>query len=193
MEQTKLTESCTAGLITGGSSSESLSAHGYFEFECIDANGNLKWKDHSENLVVTQGRNAMLDTYLGNTQVPPTSYMSLIVSGAAIPTSTYAAPGFQEITGNVVTAGHRVAMTWTAASGNSKVANTTSFGILASATIIGNMVVNGNLMVGGGSNVIAVADTVSSNGILFSSSNFTAGSKNVSSGDTLNVSYTISV
>lgn len=174
---------------------ERLNAQGHFEFECIDADGNIKWKDCSENIVVDQGKNAMLDTFLGNTRVPPTTYMSLIVAGAANSTTTYNSVGnVQEITGNVVTSGLRPAVSWTASSTGSKAANTTSFGILASATIIGNMMVSGNLMVTGGSNITAVGNTSPNiSGIMFSSSNFTGGSKSVNNGDTLNVSYTVSI
>lgn len=194
MEKINLVESCDATVIRGGRVLESMNIHGHFKFICIDKDGNLKWEDESDNVVTTQGRNNMLDTYLGNTQVAPTSYMSLIVAGAATPASTYVAPLIQEITGNVVTGGLRPVMTWTAAAGNTKAATTTSFSILASATVIGNMVVNGNLWIVGGSNVNAVGNSGATiNGVLFSSSNFLAGSKNVSNGDTLNVSYSVSI
>jgi hypothetical protein len=198
MEKINSKESCNADVIRGAGSSENMNAQGHFTFVCIDKNGDIKWMDESDNVVTNQGKNNMLDTYLGNTQVPTPMYMSLIVAGAATSTSTYLASTVQEITGNVVTSGTRPLMTWTAASTGAKSANTTSFSILASATIIGNMVVTSNISAAGpggtlSTNVNAVGNTVILGATLFSSSNFTGGSKNVSNGDTLNVSYSVSV
>ena len=43
--------------------SEGFGLKGYYTVECYDADGNLKWSDDIHNLVVTVGKNDMLDKY----------------------------------------------------------------------------------------------------------------------------------
>lgn len=40
---------------------------GYFEVECFDKDGNLKWKDHSKNIYVQEGRDYVLNSIFKNT------------------------------------------------------------------------------------------------------------------------------
>ncbi len=184
MENIKIHEKNAAALIRGATSSETSDVVGVYHIECVDAEGNSKWTDETCNLVVDQGKNGMLDTYFAGSAYTATWYMSLITAGAPTATSTYAVPTVTEITTGVVNGNTRPTVGWSAAASGTKTATTATFAITGSATITGNMLVTGANTVG---------DTAATGGILFSSGTFTAGSKLVSSGDTLNVTYSISI
>ena len=155
---------------------------GVFSVECYDKDGNLKWSDTFKNLVVTAGKNDMLDKYFAGSAYTGTFYMGL-VSGATTP--TYAAgdtmashTGWTELvagTAYSTTATNRITMGWNAASAGSKASTTTVFNIIATNTVAGAL----------------VTTTQSANsGVLYSAGSFTGGNKSVASGDTLNVTYT---
>jgi hypothetical protein len=187
MENLKTQDANSASVIRNSSSAEALSAVGVYHVECIGPDGQLKWADDALNLVVNQGKNGMLDTYLAGSAYTAVWYMSLITGGTAVSTSTYASPTVTEIAAGIITGNTRLTVAWSAAATGSKSATTTSFAITGSATITGNMLVTG----GTGANT--VLNTAATGGILFSSANFSAGSKTVSNGDTLNVTYSLSV
>jgi hypothetical protein len=182
MENCTTSDVNSASVCRNADLDESLHAVGIYHITCFGADGKLKWSDDAPNLVVDQGKNAMLDTYFSGTGYSGAFYMSLITAGTPVAASTYAAPGITE-TSNAVIAS-RGGMTWVAASGGVKDAAMTSFAITGTATLTGNMVVSG-------SDAATVADTTVSDGILFSCATFSAGSKPVTAGDTLNVVYSI--
>lgn len=187
MEKLTGTDSVGASVTRGAGSSDVLSAQGVYHIECIDENGQVKWNDVAYNVVPNQGKNGMLDTYFAGSAFTATWYMSLITAGTATSTSTYASPTVTEITSGIITSNTRPTIGWSAASAGSKSATTTSFTITGSATITGNMVVTGQ------AGASTVANTAATGGVLFSAANFSGGSKTVSNGDTLNVTYSISV
>jgi hypothetical protein len=158
---------------------EQLSINGYYEVKCYDAEGVLKWEEGIPNLVVTVGKNDMLDKYFAGTTYTAGWYMGL-VDGATSP--TYAAgdtlashPGWTENTSYSGT--DRITVGWTSASAGSKVSTSTSFSINATATIAGALLCTSQ----------AKSNT---SGILFSAGSF-AANKPVVSGDTLSVTYTV--
>lgn len=162
-------------------------AEGVYDVECFDKDGNLKWAELGvKNVVTNEGKNGMLDTYFAGSSYTGTWYMSLITNGSATLSSTYAVPIVTEISSGIVTSDTRPTISWSAASGGAKSATTTSFSITGTATITGNMVVTG------GSGITTVGNTAATGGILFSAATF-GSSKSVSSGDTLQVTYSISV
>lgn len=186
MENLNVVDTNSAEVIRGTGASEDCHLGGMFYFECYDSDGNLKWSDTGKNIVTNQGKNGMMNTYLSlSPALAAAWYMSLITNGTAISTSTYAAPTVTEITSSIVAT--RPTTAWNAASSGSITAQTTAFSVIGTATIIGNMLVTAT------SNGSTVSNTAGTGGILFSSSSFTGGSKNVSNGDTLNVSYTLSI
>jgi hypothetical protein len=185
MEKMTTNSNASAALIAGANSTETMEAVGVYHIECFDSEGNLKWSDTAPNTVTYQGKNGMLDTYFAGSAYTAAWYMSLITAGSATTASTYASPTVTETTSGVIA--NRLAVGWSASASGSKSATTTSFSIIGSATITGNLVVSG------GSGVTTVGNTAAAGGILFSSANFSGGSKTVSNGDTLNVTYSISV
>ncbi len=187
MENCKLSDMNSASVIRNSNNSEAMTVLGSFYTECIGSDGKIKWTDESPNLVVNQGKNGMLDTYFAGTSYTSGWYCSLITAGTAISTSTYAVPTVTEVVIGVLAS--RVLMTWTAASGGSKASATVTCPIVGTATITGNMIVTATTP----SSASPTGNTAASGGILFSSSNFSGGSKTVGNGDTLNVSYSLSV
>lgn len=159
--------------------SETVKITGEYTVECFDSNGNLKWSEEIKNLVVTVGKNYMLDKTFSGTSYTAAWYLGIINS---TPTPSYADgntmsshSGWVELT-NYSNA-TRPAVTWNAASSGSKTSNAASFNINNSGTVAGAFMTTDNT-VGG------------TTGTLFSAGNFSGGNRSVVSGDTLNVTYT---
>lgn len=173
-------DSSAVSIASGAGQDEQISITGAYTVECFDADGNLKWSDQIKNLVVTVGKNDLLDKYFAGSAYTATWYLGLINSGG-----TYAAAdtmashaGWTEATG--YSAATRPAPTWSAAASGSKATTATAFSINATATIGGAFMTSNNTKSG-------------TTGILYSAGNFTGGNRSVASGDTLNVTYTASV
>ncbi len=181
-EKVQMADTCDASVTRGASHSEVTSISGYYVVECFGADGALKWKDDIHNLVTTVGKNLTMDTVLGNSAAGAV-VMGLKSAGTAAVTDTQAShPTWDEV-GSAFSptySGSRKTPTFGAASGGSK---STSSAVVFSMT--GSGTVAGCFINIGGS--AAIDDTT---GTLFSAGDFTAGSKTVTSGDTLNVSYT---
>jgi len=174
----------SVSLTTGGGLAEGGVVRGRFTIRCVRGDEEL-WSDTADNLIVNQGKNALLDAGLAGSAWTAAYYLSLITAGAAIATSTYAVPTVTEVAAGVLA--NRIALGWTVAANGAKASTTTSCAIVGSATITGAMVVSG------GSGVTTPGNTAATGGVLFSAGTFTGGNKIVSSGDTLNVSYSVSV
>jgi len=149
---------------------------GVFGAECYDRNGNKKWDDVAKNLVVNQGLNHTLDVVFHGTAAVATWYVGLKKTGTPATADTLAShASWTEATGYT---GVRKAYTEATASGKSitNSANKASFAIGASATIAGAFV---------------CSVTSGTGGTLWCAANFTTP-RAVESGDTLEVTYTIS-
>lgn len=178
-ENAKATEMANASLIAQTGTLEGVAATGIYTVECIDADGNTKWSDIIKNLVMTGGKNDMLDKYFAGSAYTAAWYLGL-VNGASSP--TYAAgdtmashAGWTEFTS--YSNSTRPAPSWSAASSGSKATTATAFNINGSGTVAGAFMTTGS----------AISGTT---GILYSAGNFTGGNRTVASGDTLNVTYT---
>jgi hypothetical protein len=181
-EKVQMADSCDASVIRGASHSEATSISGYYVVECFGSDGQLKWKDDIHNLVTTVGKNLTMDTILGNAAA---GAVVMGLKGAGTPdvadTQASHVTWLEVGLANAPTySGNRKTPSFSAASGGSK---TTSSAVVFSMT--GSGTVAGCFINIGGS--ATIDDTT---GTLFSAGDFTAGSKTVTSGDTLNVSYT---
>lgn len=178
-------ETISAGVTRGSGSSDGMEALGRYRAECFDAQGTLKWVEEFDNLVTTQGRNHLLDHGLSGPATAVNVRMSFITSGTPVAGDTYAThAGFTELGAGVIAA--RGTPTFSAAAAGVK---QTSAAV--SASIIGTGTVTGvaiNLIVGAVGNLGVVADTATASAVLYSAGLFGV-SKAVSSGDTLNVTY----
>lgn len=148
---------------------------------CYDSNGNIKWEDVIENLVVTVGRNKTLDLVLG-TSANTSVRMGLKGAGTPDPTDTIASHAtWSEITAYT---GDRKSPSFSAASAGSKQTSSPAvFDMNGSATVAGCFIlIDGSATPGN-----------TASGTLLSAGDFTGGSKSVSSGDTISVTYTLSL
>ena len=181
-EKSMLGDVTDATVMRGAGHSELTSINGYYTVECHDAAGNIKWKDDIHNLVTTVGKNKTMDTVLGNT-AGGAVVMGLKGTGTAAVGDTQAShAGWSEVGGaNAPTyTGTRPTPTFGAASSGAKATSTAvTFTMSGSGTVAGCFI-----------NIGGSATQDDTTGTLFSAGDFSAGSKTVTSGDTLSVTYT---
>lgn len=152
---------------------------------CVGADGKEKWRDTIDNLVTTVGKNDFLDKYLLGSAYTQTVRMGLAGTGTKAVGDTQAShAGWSEVgLANAPTyTGNRKSVTMGAAAAGSSVSPTQAFAMTGSGTVAGCFINNGGS---------ATIDNTT--GVLFSAGDFTGGSKTVTSGDTINVVYTLSV
>jgi hypothetical protein len=186
-EITKMGDSFGANASYGGGSVETVGMEGVYVATCYDANGNEKWSDTIENLTTNVGRASLNDSYLGNT-AGGAVVMGLKGTGTAAYGDTQAShAGWLEVGGtNAPTySGTRKTPAFSASTVANPAVKSTSAAVVFSMT--GSGTVAGAFINVGGSSTID-----STTGTLFSAGDFTAGSKTVTSGDTINVTYTLS-
>jgi hypothetical protein len=159
-------------------------AENYFTVECFDKDGNLRWRDEFPNIVVTEGKNELLSATLAAATPVATWYVGL-VDGTAPPTydvddimNSHA--GWVENTGY----SNANRPTWTpgavAAGSVDNSASKAVFNINAPDDVAGCFLTSNNTKGG-------------TTGKLYGEGDFTAGSRAVQSGDTLNVTVTCTV
>jgi len=168
---------------------ENALASGRFHVLCYDKDGNLKWEEGNNNLVVNAGIQYMAGVALtGTTQILNASWYLGLVTGPGSGTTFAAADtmsshaGWTEFTG--YSQSTRVSPSFTAATNaNPSVVTNASpavFSINAGGTVAGAFLTSGSAKSG-------------TTGTLFSGSDFTGGDRTVVNGDTLNVTYTFSL
>jgi len=144
-------------------------------FECFGPDGVLKWSETVDNLVTTEGKNDIIDKYFKGSAYTAAWYLGLKGTGSGAVGDTLAShAGWSESTPY---AGNRPAITWGTTSGGSNTASAVSYTINATATVAG-----------------AFGCTVNTGtaGKLYNVTDFSA-SRGVASGDTLNVTPTVTV
>ncbi len=185
MNQSRTSDNYDAVITRKSQDINEMMVLGRYSVECLGSDGNIKWSEEYDNLVTTQGKNHLLDNGLAGPATAVATRMSLIASGTPVIGDTYAThAGFAELGSGVVAV--RGTPAYSASSGGVKATSSSvSFSIVGTGTITGSAI---NLVVGTVGNLGVVADTATSGGILFSAGLF-GSSKSVTSGDTLNVSY----
>ena len=188
VDKAKSTDTVSSGLVAGTRSSENALALGRFDFECIGADGKVKWTGSVPNLVVNAGLAYMAGSAL--TSVAQITSWFIGLYGAAASNTPAAGDTMASHAGwtEVVpySNANRVAAVFvTATTANPSVATTSaspaSFSINATSTVGGAFLTTSNTKSG-------------TTGTLFSASDFTSpGDRSVVSGDTLNVTYTFSL
>jgi hypothetical protein len=177
-----------ASVTTGVSSNQKLKAGGTFSAVCRDAQGNIKWTAEKHNLVVNVGLKDMNDKYFSGSGYTATWYLGLYGAAAsndpAAGDTAASHAGWTEITPYSNAA--RPTATFAAAStaDPSVITNSASpavYNVNATATV-------------GGAFLISDDTKGGTTGVLFSAADFDApGDRNVSSGDTITVTYTFSL
>jgi hypothetical protein len=186
-EITKIGDSFGASASYGGGSLENVGLEGVYVATCYGADGIEKWSDTIENLTTNVGRASLNDAYLGNTAAGAV-VMGLKGTGTAAYADTQAShAGWLEVgaTNAPTYSGTRKTPAFSASTSANPAVKTTSAAVVFAMT--GSGTVAGAFINVGGS---ATIDNTT--GVLFSAGDFTAGSKTVTSGDTINVTYTLS-
>ena len=187
-EKVKSTDTVTSGLVAGTRSGDNALALGRFKMACYDKDGALKWEAEEDNLVVNEGLQYMCGTALTSVTQITSWFIGLYGAGAS---NTPAAgdtmsshAGWTEVV--PYSNATRPACTFaTATTANPSVA--TNSASVAAFTINATSTVGGAFLV---SNSTKSGTT----GTLFSAADFSApGDRAVTSGDTLNVTYTLSL
>lgn len=145
-----------------------------YQVECVGPDGVVKWVEDVTNVVTTEGKNYLIDTFFKLGTLPTGWYMGLAGTGTKAAADTLAShAAWSEL--NPYT-GNRPAITFGTTSAGSNTATAVSYAINATTTVYGAFVANVN---------------TGTTGKLYSVSDF-SGSKAVASGDTLNVTLTVS-
>jgi len=146
-----------------------------YRVECVGPDGKVKWVDEFRNLVTTEGKNDIIDKYFKGSAYTAAWYLGLKGTGSAAAGDTLAShAGWSELTPY---SGNRPAITFGTTSAGSNTASAVSISINATATVAGAFIASVN---------------TGTSGKLYSAGDF-AASRSVASGDTLNVTPTVSV
>jgi len=182
IEKMKIADAVSGVIGRGAEERESMELHGTYHVTCHGPDGKIKWEDDIKNLVTTAGKNLSLDTILAGSAYTAAWYVGLVSSVsytaiAAADTMASHAGWTEDVSYSNST---RVAPTFSAASAGSKATSAAAaFTINATATIKGCF-------------MNSVSTKSGTTGTLLSAGLFSGGDKAVASGDTLNVSYTLS-
>ena len=188
LEKAKSTDQVAASVVRNTQPTESIKGGGVFTIECIDKDGNLKWKAESKNLVVNVGLQSMNSVYFASGTQITTWYIGLYGAAASnnpADTDTMSSHagwteeiGYSNATRPACTFG---VATTADPSVITNSASPASFNINATATIGGAFLTSNNTKGG-------------TTGTLFSAADFQSpGNRSVVLGDTLNVTYTFSL
>lgn len=196
-ESAKPVDAMSASVVRGAGEHDALSAHGVYTCECVGPDGKVKWTDTIDNTVMTEGKNLAFDTFLAGSSYTVTGpYMGLIsaVSYSAISAADTGAQingtnAWKEAGGSNTPGytGNRKTCAWSSASAGAKALSAALAFVMSSGS---NVVVKGCFILYGSAALNTKDDA---HGTLWSAGLFTGGDKTVSSGDTLNVSYTTSM
>jgi len=187
-DKVKSKDVASSSLIAGGSAADSASAKGVYKIQCHDKDGNLKWEDEAPNLVVNEGLQDMNAKYFTGTTYTAAWYIGLYGSGAtnspAAGDTMSSHAGWTEVV--AYSQATRPACTFgTPTTANPSVATNSaspaSFSINGTTTVGGAFLTSNNTKGG-------------TTGTLYSAADFSApGDRSVVSGDTLSVTYTLSL
>ena len=196
-ERQNFGDAASAIVTRGAGSNETLGIQGYYNVKCYDKDGNLKWEDVAPNLVTAVGKQALFDYYFGATGTGGGTSSGANYLGLCGGTATYAAADtmashtWTEVGGTNAPAytGNRQSLTWSAATSSGTTPSNVTTKTVSAAntfTMTSSGTVNG-CFINSGASASATKDTTT--GVLYSAGNFTGGSKTVSSGDSLAVTY----
>lgn len=177
MEQSKANDAAGGRIITRPGVADGLIAHGWLAVQAFDRHGRLKWVDEGPNLIVTTGRNALLDECLGTGSISAW-YAGLInnagFSAIAAGDTMASHAGWAESTAYTESA--RQTLSFSSASAGVKTTSAAvAFSINATVTINGIFIAS-NSTKGG------------TTGTLFAAKSFSAA-RSLFNGDTLQATY----
>jgi len=167
---------CEASVLRRAKDGDDGVITGRFDVLCYDRNGVLKWEDRVENLVVTTGRNDLLDKYFKGSTYTAAHYMGLVADNPTIIAGDTMAShaGWTEVTDYDEST--RPSISWGSPSSGSLTSSGVNFTINTTVTVAGLMITT-NSTKGG------------STGTLYCAGTFTGGDKSLQDDDVLSVTY----
>lgn len=173
----------SANMTAGGGVAASASTYNIWHIECIAPDGSLKWEDSYKNLVTDEGLDLILTEYWKGSGYNAAHYVGLTDGTPTVAAGDTMAShaGWVEVT--AYSEGTRETLTLGTVSGESvnNSASKASFSISANSTTIGGAFLSTNSTKGG------------STGTCVAGGAFSVGDKSADSGDTLNVTITLSM
>jgi hypothetical protein len=188
-EKVDAQDSASVEISRNGKLEEALFVSGHYDVKCFDIDGNLKWEDSFNNIVVNEGKADLLTKYFKGAAYTAAWYMGLVNNTSF---TTYA-PGDTLLSHggwleSTAYTGSRPLVSFGTASATGGTSNpgVAGTGSLTTSSAV-TFVVNASVTILG-----AFLCTVSSgtSGILYSAGSFTGGSRAVVASDSLLVTYT---
>ena len=176
-----ITANMTVG--AGGDSNvamkNSIELHNHYDIECLDSEGNVKWVDEIDNIVVDVGLDDVLDKFLKGSAYTAAHYVGLTDGTPTVAAGDTMAShvGWTEIVAYTEATREVLTLGTVASQSVDNSASKASFAINGTATI-------------GGAFVNTASDKSGSTGTLYGAGAFTGGDRSVQSGDTVNVTVT---
>jgi hypothetical protein len=173
-----LLDAASAGLSARHDAADHVGVSGSFKVVCRAEDGTVRWEDDLSNLVVTVGKNDLLNQYFRGSSYNAAFFVGLKTAGSISAADTMSSKSWTEVTD--YSNATRPAFTAAVPSGGStdNSASPAVFNINGTATVGGCFITTNNTKGG-------------TTGTLFSATDF-ATARSVLSGDTLTVTYTIS-
>jgi hypothetical protein len=159
-----------------------LRVENHWRFECVGAEGRVKWVEEFDNLVCTGGMNDLLEKYFKGSGYTAAWYVGLTDASPTFAAGDTMASHAGWTENQNYTQGTRPPLSLGSASGGSidNAASKAQFTINAATTVGGGFIATNGTKGG-------------TTGTLYGGAAFTAGSRSVLNGDTLNVQVTLTV
>ncbi len=180
IEQSKTSDKLEASISIGAGLNENSGAPFFtYDVECIDGDGNLRWRETVTNLVTNEGRTDLVNKYFKGSAYTAAFYLGLKGAGAVANTDT-AASHAAWTEANPYT-GNRTQLAFGAPSGTTTVSATATV-VAYTTTVVGPITVAG---------AFVQTTATGATGVLYSAADFSAA-RTVYQNDVLNVTLTVS-
>lgn len=187
-DKVKSKDVASSSLVAGGSAADSASAKGVYKIQCHDAQGNLKWEDEAPNLVVNVGLQDMNAKYFTGSAYTAAWYIGLY--GAAASNNPAAGDTMSSHAGWTEVTAYSQATRPACTFGTPTTANPS---VATNSASPASFSINGTTTVGGAF-LTSNSTKSGTTGTLYSAADFSSpGDRAVVSGDTLSVTYTLSL
>jgi len=153
---------------------------GHYNVRCFDPNGNLKWEDGFDNMVVDEGLNHILEVVLANETAAVTTWYVGLLGATPSPAAGWVAADLAAV--DFVAYDEGTLPAWVPAAVAAK--------SVANSVTSADFTINGGAGTVGGAFLISTSAKAIPAGVLYSAGAFTAGNKSVGTGDTLQVTAT---
>lgn len=188
VENSSVEDSVSSAVAKNTGAQELVGAKGRFNVVCRDADGNFKWEEVIDNLVVNVGLQDMNTKYFTGSSYTAAWYLGLY--GAAASNNPAASDTMSSHAGWTEVTAYSQSTRPACSFGTASTANPS---VISNSGSPATFSINGTTTVGG---AFLTSDNTKggTTGTLFSASDFTSpGDRSVVSGDTLTVTYTFSL